>query len=288
MPGPAAEPRAFALDLPFDGIAGDRRDRHGWGFGDTGHHIRRQRIAGGKAGVLAVPVSSGCREVEDRAPAQRPHQDLVGGGIDDHVIRVALADDDIAARRVAGVDEAMPRRSTSRKADVVAGLHGVGSVADISGQHPFEDEDMLFLENMVMRRRRLLARRQFLDRHADMVVFAEGGLRQMPVAHTEARHIGPFRPWHAVRCEWHGRFIVCHRASLVLSPCPRRTAMLLEDPQQDKAASFRLNRQAVFATLLTKPDRNRSLQPLIALLACCSSSNAAKRLACQPASVASG
>src|SRR3546814_16273568 len=53
---------------------------------------------------------------------------------------------------------------------------------------------MLLLEDVPVRWRTLLARRQFLDRHADTIAVAKRGEAEVSVAHGKARHVGPLRP----------------------------------------------------------------------------------------------
>jgi len=72
-------------------------------------------------------------------------------------------------------------------------------VADAHGQPAFEQIQMLFLEHVVVRRRALPARLQFLERDADAIAVAEQRRAQVPVAHAEARAFDRGFPGHADR-----------------------------------------------------------------------------------------
>ena len=172
--------------------------------------------------------------IEDCAP-QRAHQHLVAVGIDRHLVRIALAHDHVAAGRAAVVDEAMARLLPGREAGVVARLHRVAFRAEPQGERAVEDIDMLLLEDVVMRRRALPARRQLLDRDAHLIRLAHRREAEVLVAHREARHVRPFGPRHVLRGDGlhgHGRVfghdldLRCkNRASHMARPCQpaRRT-----------------------------------------------------------------
>src|SRR3546814_7035547 len=120
--------------------------------------------------------------------------DVCSSDLDRDLVGIALADDHIAAGRAAVVDQAVPGLLSGRKADVVARGHGVASGADANGEAALEDIEVLLLEDVPVRGRTLHAGRQLLDRHADTVGLAQRGEAQVPVAHGEARHVGPDLP----------------------------------------------------------------------------------------------
>src|SRR3546814_2889931 len=102
--------------------------------------------------------------------------------------------DHVAGERVAVVHEAVPGLLAGRKAGVVARGHHMGLGADAQGEPALEEKEMLLLEDVPVRWRTLLARRQFLDRHADTIAVAKRGEAEVSVAHGKARHVGPLRP----------------------------------------------------------------------------------------------
>src|SRR3546814_9909653 len=99
----------------------------------------------------------------------RVHWHLAGVWLDRHLVRIVVADDHVAGERVAVVHEAVPGLLAGRKAGVVARGHHMGLGADAQGEPALEEKEMLLLEDVPVRWRTLLARRQFLDRHADTI-----------------------------------------------------------------------------------------------------------------------
>src|SRR4051794_8476672 len=76
--------------------------------------------------LLPVPISAYRRHVENVVPRAKPaDHHLVRVGVDADVVRVALADHQIAARPRAGVHETMADLPACGEADIVAGAHVV-------------------------------------------------------------------------------------------------------------------------------------------------------------------
>src|SRR3546814_16763576 len=84
---------------------------------------------------------------------------------------------------------------------------------------------MLLLEDVPVRWRTLLARRQFLDRHADTIAVAKRGEAEVSVAHGKARHVGPLRPRDVGRGDGPGwrDFLRRHRCATSLAARPAAT-----------------------------------------------------------------
>src|SRR3546814_14117398 len=96
--------------------------------------------------------------------------------------------DHVAGERVAVVHEAVPGLLAGRKAGVVARGHHMGLGADAQGEPALEEKEMLLLEDVPVRWRTLLARRQFLARHAAPLPVAPRGVAEVAVAPGNARH----------------------------------------------------------------------------------------------------
>ena len=86
----------------------------GAGAGAVRHRSRRG-IARAKPAVLAVPVAAAGGEIEDAGGAEGADLHLAGVGIDDHVVRILLADHHEADGRVGLVDEAVTRPLPGRE-----------------------------------------------------------------------------------------------------------------------------------------------------------------------------
>jgi hypothetical protein len=106
----------------------------------------------------------------------------------------------------------VPGLLPGRKTDVVTSVHFIRFGTDAHGERALKDVDMLFLEDVIMRGRALLARTQFLDCVADAIVFADRGEGQVPVAQGEARSLGPFLPRDVERGNrlWRRNFLCRH------------------------------------------------------------------------------
>src|SRR3546814_11985450 len=100
---------------------------------------------------LAVEIIPHARHVEDRTlAAEGAHHHLVRIGQNADVVRVVLADHQVAAGAVAAVDEGMADLLPGGKADVVAGLHNMALVSKQQRHLAFDDEGMLLLQQVIV------------------------------------------------------------------------------------------------------------------------------------------
>src|SRR5688572_26664011 len=108
-----------------------------------------------------------------------------------------IADHDVAEWRIAFVDKAVAGSLTRRKAHIIAGLDAMPSVTEAERRFAFEGDDVFFLEEMIVERHGLLARRQLLIGDADLsAVLAR--IREYPIAESKPRALAPLRPGHTV------------------------------------------------------------------------------------------
>src|SRR3546814_16254254 len=100
---------------------------------------------------LAVEIIPHARHVEDRTlAAEGAHHNLVRIGQNADVVRVVLADHQVAAGAVAAVDEGMTDLMPGGKADVVAGPHNMDIVTKKQRYLAFADACLLLIQTVLV------------------------------------------------------------------------------------------------------------------------------------------
>ena len=112
--------------------------------------------------------------------AQGVDRQLVGVRIDADLVRVALADHQVAARAGAAVHEGMAELPAGREADIVARAQLVALLAQQQRHLAVEDQRMLLFQHMIVQGRQALAGCGRLDQHADLVLRADGSVGEVP------------------------------------------------------------------------------------------------------------
>src|SRR3546814_6214439 len=119
--------------------------------------------------------------------------DVCSSDLNADVVRVVLADHQVAAGAVAAVDEGMADLLPGGKADVVPGLHHIALVSQQQRHLAFYAEAMLLLQQVIVPGCAAHAGRRPRDQNADPVVLAQRRARQLLVAVDAA---APELPFH--------------------------------------------------------------------------------------------
>ena len=122
------------------------------------------------AGILAVPVLARRGFVVDLSGGQ--HRDLVGIGIDGDVVVLGFANNEILNRFGSLIDKAVSEFLPCGEGHKVALFQEDALLTKTQRDLAFKDQKVFFFVEMIVERRRLLARRQLLNVHAKVEVVA--------------------------------------------------------------------------------------------------------------------
>ena len=116
------------------------------------------------------------------------------------IVRMRIAQDEIAARLGSLINQGVTYLLAGWKARIVPGTHFVGLGAQAQRKTSFEDKDMLFLEHVEVCLVGLPTRRQDLHGDADLGTTAKPA--EVLIAHAEALTAKDFFPRDATDVEW--------------------------------------------------------------------------------------